>query len=100
MKCPKCSHDMREIRQDDVYIDVCQRCRGVFLDAGELEMLLYDTHSHDYHEHKHDHRNDYRHEEKHYKEHKHYDHHDSHKHYHPHKKKSKMKSILGDLFDF
>lgn len=97
MRCPKCSNEMREIRQDDVYIDVCQRCRGVFLDAGELEMLLYDTHSYDTHEHKHDHHHDY----KHHEDHKHHHHHhDSHKHYHPHKKKSKMKSILGDLFDF
>ena len=30
---------MREREKDDLIIDVCPQCRGVWLDAGELEKL-------------------------------------------------------------
>lgn len=87
MKCPKCQANMVEIRQDDIYIDVCKECRGVFLDAGELEQLLQDTDvNQKYNDKKSEH---YDKKEKYH----------SKNHYYP-KKKSKMKSILGDLFDF
>jgi tellurite resistance protein TerC len=41
MQCPRC-HDgvMEERERQGVTIDVCVRCRGVFLDRGELEKLL------------------------------------------------------------
>ena len=31
---------MQEINRNDVQIDVCTSCRGVWLDRGELEKLL------------------------------------------------------------
>jgi Zn-finger nucleic acid-binding protein len=31
---------MQEVTRNDVHIDVCPRCRGVWLDRGELEKLL------------------------------------------------------------
>ncbi|MGE3858117.1 MAG: zf-TFIIB domain-containing protein [Dehalococcoidia bacterium] len=39
MNCPKCQVVMREREKDDLIIDVCPQCRGVWLDAGELEKL-------------------------------------------------------------
>lgn len=30
---------MREREQDDLVVDICPQCRGVWLDAGELEKL-------------------------------------------------------------
>ena len=37
--CPKCGITMREREKGDVIIDICPQCRGVWLDAGELEKL-------------------------------------------------------------
>jgi hypothetical protein len=39
MKCPKCFGDLKEESYRDVSIDRCHRCKGVWLDAGELERL-------------------------------------------------------------
>ncbi|MFO8056859.1 MAG: zf-TFIIB domain-containing protein [bacterium] len=40
MKCPKCGHDLKEVGFEDVLIDKCQTCEGIWLDEGELELLL------------------------------------------------------------
>ena len=40
MKCPKCGADLKEIKQNDIAIDECAECGGIWLDSGELEMLL------------------------------------------------------------
>ena len=40
MKCPKCGQDLEEKSYEDVLIDQCRGCKGVYLDAGELELLL------------------------------------------------------------
>jgi uncharacterized protein len=40
MRCPKCGHELRETNVRDVAVDVCTHCRGVFLDKGELELLV------------------------------------------------------------
>jgi uncharacterized protein len=39
MKCPKCGADLTEERFGDVAVDICPECSGMWLDAGELEML-------------------------------------------------------------
>jgi uncharacterized protein len=39
MKCPKCGHDLEEINYQDVMVDRCPDCKGVWLDHGELELL-------------------------------------------------------------
>jgi ribosomal protein L37AE/L43A len=39
MKCPKCGGDMKEVKLENVKVDQCGECQGVFFDAGELEML-------------------------------------------------------------
>ncbi len=40
MRCPRCAEEMREVPKYNVNIDICPRCRGVFLDRGELEKIL------------------------------------------------------------
>lgn len=40
LMCPNCEKGMQEINRNDVQIDVCPSCRGVWLDRGELEKLL------------------------------------------------------------
>lgn len=39
MKCPKCGSDLREESLGPIKIDRCTSCHGVWLDAGETEML-------------------------------------------------------------
>lgn len=40
MLCPRC-HDafLDEIEREGVIVDVCRKCRGLWLDRGELEKL-------------------------------------------------------------
>jgi Zn-finger nucleic acid-binding protein len=40
MRCPLCNVTMREVPRRGVKIDVCPECRGVWLEAGELEKML------------------------------------------------------------
>lgn len=37
--CPKCTNTMRQYERNDVIIDQCTECGGIFLDRGELERL-------------------------------------------------------------
>lgn len=39
MKCPKCGMDLIEIDYKNIKVDKCSACEGVWLDAGELEMV-------------------------------------------------------------
>jgi predicted Zn-ribbon and HTH transcriptional regulator len=39
MKCPKCGHDLEEINYQDVMIDRCPDCKGMWLDHDEIELL-------------------------------------------------------------
>ena len=38
--CPKCRGAFVEIDRSGIKIDVCQECRGVFLDRGELDQII------------------------------------------------------------
>ena len=40
MKCPKCGGDLAERDLRNVKIDQCTDCQGVWLDKGEIEMLV------------------------------------------------------------
>ena len=40
MKCPKCGLDLHTLTKGKVEIDTCFECKGVWLDAGELEQVL------------------------------------------------------------
>lgn len=39
MKCPKCGGDLKEQAQGNITVDVCADCGGMWLDAGELDLL-------------------------------------------------------------
>ena len=38
--CPKCDVPLFILHFKDIEVDFCQRCRGLWLDAGELEALM------------------------------------------------------------
>ena len=40
MKCPVCDGDLRAVDRQGIEIDFCPRCRGVWLDRGELDKLI------------------------------------------------------------
>lgn len=40
LTCPKCHAAMRTYERNDVHVDQCTECRGIFLDRGELERLV------------------------------------------------------------
>ena len=39
MKCPRCDGTLQESKLEEVAIDTCDKCGGVWLDSGELEQL-------------------------------------------------------------
>jgi hypothetical protein len=44
MKCPKCGYDLITSKWDDIQIDQCTHCHGVWLDADEADALLKHPH--------------------------------------------------------
>jgi Zn-finger nucleic acid-binding protein len=40
MICPACKSDMIVVEHHKIELDFCTKCRGVWFDAGELELLL------------------------------------------------------------
>jgi uncharacterized protein len=40
MNCPRCDGRLHEIAFDDVRIDRCDKCHGIWLDTGELEQII------------------------------------------------------------
>ena len=40
MKCPICDVDLLLAERQGVEIDFCPKCRGVWLDRGELDILI------------------------------------------------------------
>lgn len=40
MHCPKCGHQLATEHHGPVEVDVCPACRGVWLDAQELEAVV------------------------------------------------------------
>lgn len=43
MKCPHCKVPMAVLELDNVEVDNCFSCGGIWLDSGELEVLLKDS---------------------------------------------------------
>jgi hypothetical protein len=37
--CPRCKIHMKKLKKNDVVIDVCNKCGGMWVDAGEIEKL-------------------------------------------------------------
>jgi hypothetical protein len=40
LKCPRCGAAMKESTFQNIVIDQCTACNGVWLDAGEIEQLV------------------------------------------------------------
>ncbi|MDF3023091.1 MAG: Transcription factor zinc-finger [Alphaproteobacteria bacterium] len=40
VSCPVCKAPMKEIQWRHVAIDICTRCKGVWLDYGELDAII------------------------------------------------------------
>jgi len=40
LKCPKCDGTLHETGLGNIKIDVCDKCSGVWLDAGELAQVV------------------------------------------------------------
>jgi Zn-finger nucleic acid-binding protein len=40
LKCPKCDGTLQETQYENIKIDVCDKCTGVWLDAGELAQVV------------------------------------------------------------
>lgn len=39
MKCPKCGADLTEETHGQVKVDICPDCKGMWLDAGEMDLM-------------------------------------------------------------
>ena len=89
MKCPNCNETLLMTHRNNIEIDYCPSCRGVWLDKGELDkMLEYAAQNTGYRQPEQPHDPDPR----------HYD--QKHKYPQGQQKPYKKKSFLGDLFDF
>lgn len=91
MKCPNCEETLVMTERQGVEIDYCPKCRGVWLDKGELDKIIErseerESRPQEYRERMD--RPDVR-----YKDDEYYKKHGNH----PHKKK---RGFLGDFFDF
>lgn len=40
MRCPRCDGNLMESKVEQVSIDTCEKCGGIWLDSGELEELM------------------------------------------------------------
>lgn len=40
MKCPACNQDLVMSDRQGIEIDYCSKCRGVWLDRGELDKII------------------------------------------------------------
>lgn len=40
LRCPKCHGVMRTYARGGLIVELCEDCRGIFLDQGELERLI------------------------------------------------------------
>ena len=95
MNCPSCNTELKMSERSGIEIDYCPKCRGVWLDRGELDKIIERSAADIVPVQKRNDEGDHRSNEKE----KYYDrskHHDDDKHYGYRKKKS----FLGDIFDF
>ncbi|RJQ15639.1 hypothetical protein C4573_05775 [Candidatus Woesearchaeota archaeon] len=38
--CPKCKTKMKKLKKNGVVLDICSKCRGMWVDAHEIQKLL------------------------------------------------------------
>ena len=84
MNCPVCNIPLMMTDKQGVEVDYCQKCRGVWLDRGELDKIIERSYQPQYNKFSGEH-------EKH--------HHDDHIHDDQYRY-NKKKNFLSDIFDF
>lgn len=98
MKCPNCSQLLLITERQNVEIDYCPSCRGVWLDRGELDKIIQFSNQHELPD------NDNRKNEQESSQRDHKTDSNKYDSYQTHSKGygkyPKKKSFLGDLFDF
>ncbi|WP_151194441.1 zf-TFIIB domain-containing protein [Cysteiniphilum sp. JM-1] len=95
MNCPTCTNEkLLMTHRDNVEIDYCPSCRGIWLDRGELDKIIERNSAHIARTYR---PNDDQHNEK---DRKRYDHEFEGSNAHNTHKKKKKSSFLGELFDF
>ena len=45
MVCPKCNVNLNQATREEIEIDYCPQCSGVWLDRGELDKIIDRTHN-------------------------------------------------------
>jgi hypothetical protein len=110
MNCPVCNIPLNMMDRSGVEIDYCSKCRGVWLDRGELDKIIeragagapgsgFTSHNQSPGQHNQPGFNQYN--QSGFNQHQQHHIHDSDPpHYGHHKKHKKRESFLGDLFDF
>jgi Zn-finger nucleic acid-binding protein len=103
MNCPVCNVELKMTDRQGVEIDYCPKCRGVWLDRGELDKIIersetgFESSERDrYDEHNRRHDEQHRHSD----EQNRYSDQRSYYPQPPHKKHKKKESFLSNLFDF
>ncbi len=89
MNCPNCNETLLMTHRNNVEIDYCPKCRGIWLDRGELDKLLEQEARQEHDQPPYKQNDDYRPHG-----------HDRHQYDDRHKYPKKKKSFLGDFFDF
>ncbi len=97
MNCPVCNVALTMTERQGVEIDYCPRCRGVWLDRGELDKIIErssDALPRSANEARYDDREHFEYRS-HHEDQTHYKQHDDYRY-----KKKKKESFLSELFDF
>ncbi len=92
MKCPVCNVTLNISERNNVEIDYCPECRGVWLDRGELDKILDKASQY---EQPREYKNEYKETPREYKEQK-YDHKSG---YDKYGRKKKKEGFMGEIFD-
>jgi phage FluMu protein Com len=45
MRCPKCGGTLKETEFHHLKVDICPDCKGMWLDAGEIDMIAHTNES-------------------------------------------------------
>ncbi len=103
MKCPHCDIELLLGEKTGIEIDYCPKCRGIWLDRGELEKIIERANEYFSQAKQPGYRSDSHHNDDYYEDRKHHDkdeHHYGSDHNDMRNHGYKKKSFLGDLFDF
>ncbi|HTN08236.1 zf-TFIIB domain-containing protein [Agriterribacter sp.] len=88
MKCPTCNETLLISDKNGIEIDYCPKCRGIWLDRGELDKIIDRSAEH------------YSRKENYDRDVNQYGHKDNDAGYYKKNPHYKKKSFLGDIFDF